>query len=302
MIGRLTFALAAILFAADANRTALAQEKTADEGPITVHKGLVYSKTDRELTLDLFLPPRADKPVPCVIVIQGGGFAAQNGQRFRPFAEYLAEHGFAAALIAYRGRPDHTYQQTVADIKAAVRYVRKAGSRYNIDAARIGAMGRSAGGTLAALLAVTGGVKELEGEAGNPEYSSQIQAAVALAGVFDFVSRFTDQRQIDLQPNVKRKIVTNGEWIGTEFSKTDEHWLCASAITHVDKDDPPILFLACKDDATVPWIQSQQMYDAMKQVGIDAEIDLYSSGGHGFRGLGERPLADTVRFFRKTLR
>ena len=85
----------------------------------TVRTGLAFCDVDPQLCLDLYLPKQDGGPVPCVIVIQGGGFLPQDGQRFRPFASYLAEHGMAAALIAYRGRPDHKYRDTVADAKAA---------------------------------------------------------------------------------------------------------------------------------------------------------------------------------------
>ncbi len=265
-----------------------------------VRMGLPYCEADRELRMDLFLPKGAGRPVPCVIVIQGGGFLAQDGQRFRPFAEYLAEHGMAAALIAYRGRPDHTYRDTLADVKAAVRFVRKVGGQYNIAVDRIGAMGRSAGGTLAALLAVTGGMKEFEG-IGDSEFSSRIQAAVAYAGVFDFVARFTDAQQIALQPGHKKKMETNGEWIGAAFSADNPDWLAASAIRHVDQDDPRILFLHCKDDATVPWMQSRDMCAKMREAGVASKVEYYETGGHGFKNLGKEPMAEMVRFFRETL-
>ena len=67
---------------------------------LLVHEDLVYSKSDKTLTLDLFVPKTVEGSIPCVMVIQGGGFIAQDGQKFKPFAVYLAEHGFAAALIA----------------------------------------------------------------------------------------------------------------------------------------------------------------------------------------------------------
>lgn len=272
-----------------------------EAGGFIVHKDLVYSENDRELTLDLFLPKKRNEPVPCVMVFQGGGFNAQDGQKFRPFALYLAEHGLAAALVAYRGRPDHTYLDTVADTKAAVRYIRKFSNQYGIDPERIGAMGRSAGGTLAGLLAVTGGLPEFEGRGGHPEYSSRIQAAVAYAGVFDFVARFTDVRHIALQPNVKTKIGQNGEWVGSPFASDNRDWLRASAINHADPEDPPMLFLHCKNDPTVPWRQSQEMYETMKTAGADASLIYYETGGHGFKDLGEAPMAEMVQFFRETL-
>jgi acetyl esterase/lipase len=267
----------------------------------SVREGLLYSQTDRELRMDLFLPERTDSPSPCVVVIQGGGFMAQDGQKFRPFAVYLAEHGFAAALIAYRGRPDHTYRDTVADIKAAVRFVRKISKQNHIDPNRIGAMGRSAGGTLAGLLAVTGDVKEFEGEGGHSEFSSRIQAAVAYAGVFDFVSRFSDARQLAMQPKRQPKKEANGEWIGAPFSSENKHWRNASAVNHVDANDAPMLLLHCKDDGTVPWLQTQAMYAKMHEAGVVCETKYYDAGGHGFSGLGDEPMAEMVRFFREQL-
>lgn len=261
----------------------------------------MFSSPGRALTLDLFLPENSSNAVPCVLVIQGGGFRPQDGQKFKPFAVYLAEHGFAAALISYRGSPDHQYMETIADTKAAVRFVRKISKKHNIDPNRMGAMGRSAGGTLAALLAVTSGDEWFEGRGGNPEYSSSIQAAVAFSGVFDFVARFTEDQHIALQPNVKTKIVQNGKWVGPPFSPKNKHWLNASAINHVDKNDPAVLFLHCKDDSTVPWLQSQEMHQKMKVAGIESATVYYETGGHGYKDLGEKPMEEMVLFFKKNL-
>jgi pectinesterase len=182
-----------------------------------------------------------------------------------------------------------------------VRFVREVGRQHNIAVDRIGAMGRSAGGTLSALLAVTGGMSEFEGAGGHAGFSSRIQAAVAYAGVFDFVSRFTDHEQIALQPRHATKVKTNGEWIGTEFSRDDPDWLAASAVRHVDKDDPPILFLNCKDDATVPWSPSRDMCAEMRETNISSRTKYYETGGHGFKNLKEEPMAEMVKFFRETL-
>jgi len=270
---------------------------------IIIHEDIVYSESDANLMMDLYLPRHTDEPVPCVIVIKGGGFMAQDGKKSRPRGMYLAKNGFAAALIAYRGRPKHKYRDTIADTKTAVRFLRKISAQYNIDPDRIGAAGGSAGGTLVALLAVTGGMAEYEGQqGGHSEFSSRIQAGVGFAGVYDFVSRFTDQEQISLQPEVKTKIVTNGEWIGEDFAPDNEHWHKASAVNHLDQADPPLLLIHCKDDSVVPWIQSRDMHKKMKNAGIRAEIEYYEKGGHGFRTEDpEEPKARMVAFFKKTL-
>lgn len=299
-IGGYTRAIGALICMITVGST-LASKADGDAKTYTIHKNLRYSEADPELRLDLFVPTTGSEPVACVIVIQGGGFRAQDGKRFRPFAVYLAENGFAAALIAYRGRPNHEYRDTIADTKAAVRYVRRVSGRYNIAADRIGATGGSAGGTLAALLAVSGDMDEEEVGTDGLGISSQIQAAVTFAGVFDFVGRFTDEQQIALQPRLETKLVSNGEWIGPPFSLKNEHWLAASAINHVDATDTPILLMHCKDDATVPWLQSRDMHAKMNAAGISAEIKVYETGGHGFKGHGEDRKAEMVRFFKRTL-
>lgn len=266
----------------------------------TVHEGIVYSAEDPTLTMDLYLPRLTGTRVPCVMVIQGGGFSAQDGKRFRPFAEYLDENGFAAVTFAYRGRPQQTYKDTMADVRAAVRYVRSVSGEYGIDPDRIGAMGRSAGATLAVLLAVTDDTEAGSGD--GPLPSSRIQAAVGFAGVYDFVARFTDSEQIALQPRHETKTETNSEWIGEDFSAESTAWRDVSAINHVDTADPPVLLIHCKDDTTVPWPQSQQMYTKLRDAGVNAEIEIYESGGHGCqpKGGGD-PMERMVEFFKRIL-
>ena len=268
------------------------------EAKFTMQKGLVFAGVDQKLTLDVYRPQNPSGPLPCVIVIQGGGFRAQDGQRFRPYAESLAKNGFAAALISYRGRPDHEYRDTLADVRSAVRFIRTHSEEYGLDPDHIGAMGRSAGATLAVLLAVSDGVEGLKPPGGVAKESSRIQAAAGIAGVYDFVARFTDKDQLALQPNAKKNRRTNGEWIGAAFSPTDAHWLQASAINHVNPADPPVLLLHSRNDRTVPWLQSRDMHARLKQAGIAAEIEISNDGGHRGPATAEKRI---ITFFKKTL-
>lgn len=264
----------------------------------TVYEKLKFLKTETEdLTLDLFIPNAVYEPIPCIVVIQGGGFKSQDGQRFRDFAEYIAENRYAAALISYRGLPENTYNTTIKDVKSAVSYICQESAKYAIDKENIGVMGRSAGATLTALLAI--GSDELF-EKTDEFNSCTIKAAVAYAGVFDFISRYKDSAQIVLQPNLNTKITSNSKWIGSAFSEDNQNWKNASAINHVDKRDPPILFIHCKDDHVVPWIQTRDMYNKMKDAGINADKLYFENGGHGFHvGEKELYLGPMLSFFRK---
>ena len=115
------------------------------------------------------------------------------------------------------------------------------------------------------------------------------------------MGRFTDASQIGLQPNHESKREANGEWIGSPFSSDNSDWRDASAITHVDRSDSPILFMHSKDDSVVPWIQSRDMYRVMRDVGINSEIRIFETGGHGVRPLNEDPMEIMTSFFRKHL-
>lgn len=273
---------------------------------VRVHRDLEFVRHgDEALRLDLYLPTeRAEhSPRPCVIVIAGGGFLAQNQKRFGPVAAYLASQGYAAASISYRGTPAHRFRDTVQDAKAAVRWVRANAARYGIDPDRLAAMGQSAGGHLAGMLAVTGGVEEFEGTDGHPGVSSRVQAAVSLAGVFDFISRLKDggQQQADEKTAklLKSKRETNGNWIGAPFSETSAEWKAAAPITYVGSGDAPLLLVHCRGDGTVPFAQSVQMYDALHPLSPQTRLVLYDRGGHSVVGtpqINAQMWQETLRF------
>lgn len=265
-----------ILFA----QNTFSQQIIENRVSFTVHKNLHFSETDQQLTLDLFVPDELSEPVPCIIVIQGGGFKSQDGQRFKHYAEYIAKSNYVAALISYRGKPDYMYKTTIRDIKSAVRYVKHKSAKYSIDPNRVGAMGKSAGGTLAALLAVT---EDNSFDKRVHKVSGKVQVAVVYAGVFNFITRFSNSSHIALQPDVDVRMVSNAEWIGHSFSKNNKHWKNASPLNHLDKNDPPILFMHCKDDKSVPWLQSREMYEKMKALEISSDIIYFEQGGHGFQ-------------------
>jgi acetyl esterase/lipase len=88
---------------------------------------------------------------------------------------------FAAIMIA---------AAAVHDVKAAVRWLRAHAADHRIDPARIGALGTSAGGSLAQLLGVTAHVPQFEGTGGNPEQPSDVACVVNIYGANDFTKSY----------------------------------------------------------------------------------------------------------------
>jgi len=238
-------------------------EYSADN--VRAFRDLVFAEyPNKKLKLDLFLPEQpADTPVPCVVCIHGGGLRVNKRIWFEPFAVYLASNGIAAVTIDYRKLPAVKAIDCVYDSKAAVRWVRANADKYGIDPDRIGALGASAGAYLAAVLATTADVPELEGPGGNPNVSSAIQAAVGIATPAGKIGSGNAER-------AKRRGLT------LEEAKL------LSPYENISSDSAPLFLIHGTKDRTVDPQDSQLMYDKYKKVGAYARLKWIPGQGHEF--------------------
>ena len=110
-------------------------------------------------SITVYVPPAAGRASAAVIVIPGGGhqelWMDHEGYRV---AEYLAARGIAAFVLKYRLAHAKGSVYTIAghslpDVQRAIRLVRSEAAQWHIDPQRLGVMGFSAGGELAALAA-----------------------------------------------------------------------------------------------------------------------------------------------------
>ena len=234
-------------------------ESAALPDNVSIEKDIVYAKYGpRELLLDVYRPKeRSASPLPCIVVVHGGGWKNGDKQRFARHAAFLASKGFATACIGYRLLPEVGIPECVQDCKAAVRFVRANASRYGLDPDRIGAIGGSAGAHLVAMLATSHKAEKLEGGGGNPGVSSRVQAVVAMAAPTDLTA--TMERN-GLTPDIARAM---------------------SPVTYVDRDSAPLLLLHGEADQAVPLRQSEIIFAKYQAAGAQAEL-VKNPSGHGF--------------------
>jgi acetyl esterase/lipase len=100
------------------------------------------------LQLD-FYPAIGRAAAPCVIVVHGGGWDSGDRGQIPQFNDMLARRGYAVADISYRLAPAATWPAQRDDVVAAVAFVKAHAAAWNVDAARLVIMGRSAGGQIA---------------------------------------------------------------------------------------------------------------------------------------------------------
>ena len=201
-------------------------------------EGLTFaSYGSRELQLDLFKPKEQSEALPAIIWIHGGGWRGGTRDSGHEMARYFAERNYVAVAISYRLSGEAPFPAQIHDCKAAVRWLRANAETYGIDPERIGAIGNSAGGHLAALLATSAGVEELEGDGGNEAFSSALQAAVGSGAQTDFE---TDRiRSMTAQPEV----LAWHAFLGGSLDDNEERYQLASPRRHLDRDDPPLMII-----------------------------------------------------------
>src|SRR5262245_28724799 len=111
---------------------------------VNVHRDLEYARAgDKRLLLDLYLPEKGDRPLPLIIWVHGGGWAA--GSKDQVGAVRQLQRSYAVASVGYRLSGEAVFPAQIEDCKAAVRWLRAHAKEYGLDPEHFGAWGSSAG-------------------------------------------------------------------------------------------------------------------------------------------------------------
>jgi len=257
---------------------------------------LTYARYgDRTLEMDVYRPKGLWGELPAVVCIHGGGWAKGNRMSHAKIAQALAARGYVTATISYRLSGEAPFPAAIQDCKAAVRFLRANAKELGINADKIGAIGLSAGGHLTALLATSHGIGELEGEGGNPSFSSRIQAAVPMGAQTDFLSERT--REVS-----KERLIWK-QFMGGSQQERPKAYRQASPLEHLDKGDPPCLFITGETDDEST--RATEFRKRMSDLGVSSEIEVIEGAPHGF--LNKQVWFDQMiqaadSHFKKTLR
>lgn len=239
-------------------------------------EGIEYSNPDEQhLQLNLARPKIGNGPFPAIICIHGGGFRAGKRDGYDGLCLRLAERGYVAATITYRLAPKYQFPAAVHDTKAAVRWMRANAKTYNIDPARIGVTGGSAGGHLAQFLAVTAHVPEFEGNGGNPDQSSAVTCVVNVYGPSDFTKSYG--KSVDAHEVLPL-------WFGGNLETKHALHIQGSPLYWVTPASAPTLCIHGTEDKYVAHEQAVWLVDKLKAATVDAELLTLEGAGHGFKG------------------
>ena len=230
------------------------------------HWGWMTKTTQPEIFV--YLPQKEKATGAAVIVCPGGGYRrlAINKEGHES-AKALAERGVVGIVLKYRLPSDEIMlDKTVGplqDAQEAVRETRRRATEWNIDINKIGIMGFSAGGHLAALLSThyNDKVYDDDGTVARPDF------AVTVYPVITLDSEYTHKgsRECLLGTNPSEEMVER-------FSNEK----------NVSSSTPPTFIIHAKDDKTVPVKNSLEYDKVLLENNVKRELCLYEKGGHGF--------------------
>lgn len=237
------------------------------------------------LKLDLYLPKPSKQKHPLVMYVHGGSWIGGTSRRAGTFENWpgvlasIAARGYVVASINYRLAGEAKFPAPAQDVKAAIRWVRQNADKYGVDPSRVVIWGGSAGGHLAGLAGASCGVATL-----SPPADANAAGPVSdcAQGVILWYP-ITDVETMEIRRPNGEGAVAN--MLGCQLRACPAGFArLASPVAHVDAGDPPFLIIHGDSDKTVPVSQSQNLYDALKAKGVDAELLIIPGVDHSFMG------------------
>ena len=229
-------------------------------------------------TLTMYVPEKQSEKRSAVIICPGGGYgilaASHEGT---DVAKAFNEMGITAFVLKYR-LPDDSIMVDksigpLQDAQRAIQLVRENAQQFNIDGAKIGIMGFSAGGHLAA----SASTRFTEQLIQNPKQTSlRPDFSVLIYPVISFMDGITHKGS---RMNLLGKIQT----LETLQKFSNE--------LRVTEQTPPAFLVHAGDDPAVPVANSISYYEALLKQKIYSNMIIYPLGGHGF-GMNNKTTKD----------
>ena len=213
----------------------------------------------RRHRLDVYRPRTPVTGAPVLLQIHGGGWVIGNKrQQALPLMYHLARKGWVCVAANYRLSPRATFPDHLVDVKLALRWIREHIEEHGGDPAFVAVTGGSAGGHLAAMVALTAGDPEYQ--PGFEDVDTSVRACVPFYGVYDLSGTFTGRGPDTLTRFVERVVLKR------RLADDPAAFERASPIRRVRADAPPFMVVHGTNDSLVPVQEARAFVEALRAV------------------------------------
>jgi len=251
-------------------------------GQAKILRDIAYDREHPSQILD-FYPATSEQSAPVMVHIHGGGWRSGSKNTIPGFLAKANTEGWLAVVsIEYRFTDVATHPAQVDDCARAIQFIRRKAQEWNIDPHRIGVTGGSAGGHLAAYLALQDDEAQPDSEDPVERQSSRVSFAIPFAGPTDWGLLGT----IEHAHPAYRQVLgyepgTPAEKMSADLRRN------VSPLTFVSADDPPFLIVHGDADDIVPFAHARVLDAALKAAKVSTELHVVKGGTHGVSGAGE---------------
>lgn len=216
------------------------QDPAAAKPPADIANGK-YGQLERNV-FDLW-KPKSKTPTPLMVYIHGGGFVNGDKGNLSPkLLEMLLARGIAVMAINYSLLPDHIYPQAYKDSARAIQFARANAKEWNLDKAKVGAMGSSAGGLTSLWLGFHDDLADARSTDPILRESTRLKVMAVWSAQTTLVPEIVG-------PRVGEATLKHSFYTGRFFG-LDKNGMAsekgkaltkeASPLSHLTKDDPPV--------------------------------------------------------------
>ena len=260
--------------------------ETVTTGPgFTRTEDVVYGrKFGVALTLDVIQPTKPNGYG--IIFMMSGGWVSNHDAINAPMFSVFLERGYTVFAVCHGCQPKFIIPEITGDIHRAVRFIRHHAKKWNVDPAKLGISGGSAGGHLSLTMGTQGMAGKLDAKDPVDRESSAVQAVACFYPPTDFLNygkAGEDAVGVGILKNYKGAFgpaseTTEGrQKLGKEISP----------IYLITDKMPPTLIVHGDADKLVPIQQAETFVVKAKEAGANAQLITHAGGGHGWATQGE---------------
>ncbi|MGH3517005.1 MAG: alpha/beta hydrolase fold domain-containing protein, partial [Haloechinothrix sp.] len=209
-------------------------------------RNMAYAPGGKRFLMDIYTPRAPTRDCPVLLQIHGGAWmVGTKGEQGIPLMLHMAQRGWVCVAINYPLSPKAKWPAHIVAAKQALAWIRKNIADYGGDPSFVAATGGSAGGHLAALLALT--PNDAEWQPGFADVDTGVQACVPFYGAYDFAAQTDSTAARVLQRSVLQRYV-----VCQDPRECRDVYVAASPLSRITEDAPPFFVIHGKHDSLIP--------------------------------------------------